>query len=162
MWARDADAMYAYAGASADAAAVTPFTSPPGDRGGAARSWALTSAPDVVSAGHQVMSTIPEALQALSVSPLTTFDASLSSVTAPLSKLSSLSAPSDFAIKHLNCLNKQAALRSLFTKPAAVRAAFTARLRSRDVDRKAVGTAVLDNGHRADRRPPWHGCLGVG
>jgi PPE-repeat protein len=128
MWARDADAMYAYAGASAAAAAVAPVTSPPGDRGGAARSWALTSAPDVVSAGRQVMSTIPEALQSLSMSPLASFDASLSSVTAPLSRLSSLSAPSDCAIKHLNGLNKQAALRSLFTKPAAVRAAFTARL----------------------------------
>ena len=29
MWAQDTDAMYAYAGASADASAVTPFTSPP-------------------------------------------------------------------------------------------------------------------------------------
>ena len=118
MWVEDADAVYAYARASADAAAVTPFTSPPGDQGGAARTWALRSAPDVVSTGSQVMSTIPEALHALSRSPLTSFEASLSSVTPPLSRLSSLSAPSDSAINHLNALNKEAALCSLFTKPA--------------------------------------------
>jgi PPE-repeat protein len=118
MWVQDADAMNAYADASADAATVTPFTSPPGDQGGAAGTWALRSAPDVVSAGSQVMSTIPAALQALSRSPLISFDASLSSVTPPLSRLSSLSAPSDSAIKHLNALNKEAALRWLFTKPA--------------------------------------------
>jgi PPE-repeat protein len=118
MWVQDADAMNAYADASADAATVTPFTSPPGDQGGAAGTWALRSAPDVVSAGSQVMSTIPAALQALSRSPLISFDASLSSVTPPLSRLSSLSAPSDSAIKHLNSLNKEAALWTLFTKPA--------------------------------------------
>jgi PPE-repeat protein len=118
MWVRDGDAMYAYADASADAAALTPFTSPPGDQGGTAGTWTLKSAPDVVSAGSRVMSTIPAALQALSRSPLTSFNSSLSSVTPPLSRLSSLSAPSDSAIKHLNALNKDAALRSLFTKPA--------------------------------------------
>jgi PPE-repeat protein len=116
MWARDADAMYAYAGASAEAAALPPFASPPGNHG--AGTWALQSAPDVVSAGSRVMSTIPEALQALSASPLASFDASLSSVTPSLSRLSSLSAPSDSAIKHLNSLNKQAALCALVRKPA--------------------------------------------
>jgi hypothetical protein len=74
------------------------------------------------------MSTIPGALQALLLSPLTSFYASLSSVTPPLSRLSSLCAPSDSAIKHLNALNKEAALWSLFTKPApADRPALTAR-----------------------------------
>jgi hypothetical protein len=56
------------------------------------------------------MSTIPEALQALSLSPLTSFDVSLSPVTASLSKLSSLSAPMDVAISQLNSLNKAALL----------------------------------------------------
>jgi PPE-repeat protein len=127
MWARDAEAMYAYAAASADAAMLTPFTPPPADQGVAAGTWALQSAPDVVSAGRQIVSTIPEALQALSTSPLISFDASLSSATSSLSRLSSLSAPSDFAIKHLNRLNKEAALRSLFTKGGAGRAACAAR-----------------------------------
>ena len=136
MWAQDADAMYAYAGASADASTMTPFTSPPTTAGPARRgaavtqasgTWAVTSAPEVISAGHQVISTIPEALQALSSSPLTTFEASLSSLTSSLSKLSSLSAPLDFAINRLNSLNKAAALRALLPKPGgATGAAITA------------------------------------
>jgi hypothetical protein len=116
--------MYAYARASAEATAVTPFASPPGDH--AAGTWILKSAPDVVSVGGRVMAAIPAALQALSVSPLASFDASLSSATSSLSRLSSLSAPSDSAIKHLNSRNKQAALCALFTKPAP--ALFTGRL----------------------------------
>ena len=119
MWAQDADAMRAYAGASANAAAMTPFSSPPADRAAAARTWVLKSAPDVVSAGSHVMSTIPHALRALSQSPMASFDVSLSSATASLSKLSSLCAPSGVAITHLNVLNKQAALCSLFTKPGS-------------------------------------------
>jgi PPE-repeat protein len=115
MWAQDADAMHAYAGASADASTMTPFTSPPATAGradpGTATTWAVKSAPELVSAGQQVMTAIPEALQALSVSPQTTLDVPLSPVTSSLSKLSSLSAPSGFAISHLNSLNKAAALR---------------------------------------------------
>jgi PPE-repeat protein len=143
MWARDADAMYAYARASAHASTVTPFTSPPPTNAEparqdaavnqASRAWAVTAAPEIISTGYQVISTIPETLQALCSSPLTAFDASLSSVTSSLSKLSSLSAPSDFAISHLNslnktaALNKAAALRSLLPNPGGTRgAAFTA------------------------------------
>jgi len=115
MWARDVDAMHAYAGASADASTMTAFTPPPGAAGradpGTATTWAVKSAPELVSAGQQVMTAIPEALQTLSVSPQTTLDVPLSPVTSSLSKLSSLSAPSDFAISHLNSLNKAAALR---------------------------------------------------
>ena len=127
MWARDADAMYAYARASADASTLTRFSSPPsGTRpAGPARrgvtpasSWTLTAAPEVISAGNQVMSTIPDALRALYTSPPATFDASLSSVTSFLSKLSSLSAPTDCAISHLNSLNKEAVL----SNAAALRA----------------------------------------
>ncbi|OBA74802.1 hypothetical protein A5641_26905 [Mycobacterium sp. 1554424.7] len=123
MWARDADAMYAYARAAADAATLAPFTSPPGYPGVDAGPWALRSAPDVVSAGGRVMSTIPEALRAYSASPLTPLEASLSPVTPALSRLSSLCAPSGAAIRHLNALNKGAALLSLFKKPARARAA---------------------------------------
>jgi hypothetical protein len=116
MWARDADAMYAYARASAKAAAVTPFASPPGNHD--AHTWVLESAPDVVSSGARVMAAIPEALQALSMSPLASLHASLSSATPALSRLSSLSAPTDSAIGHLNSRNKRAALCALFAKPA--------------------------------------------
>jgi PPE-repeat protein len=120
MWARDADAMYAYAGASADASTLTPFTSPPTTAPPSA-TWAAKSAPELISAGHQVMSTVPEALRAVSLSPLATFDASLLPVTSPLSRLSSLGVPSDFAIKHLNSLNKAAALRWLLPNQGGAR-----------------------------------------
>lgn len=118
MWAQDAAAMYAYARASAGVWKLTPFDSPPpaaepGEPAGAAppsRNWALTVAPEVITTGRQVISTISGALAALSTSPLATIDASLLSATAPLSKLSSLSAPLDFALKHLSSLNKSAAL----------------------------------------------------
>ncbi|WP_231993923.1 PPE domain-containing protein [Mycobacterium sp. 852002-50816_SCH5313054-b] len=116
MWARDAAAMYAYARASADAAALTPFASPPGTH--RTHTWALASAPDVVSAGVRVMAAIPKALQALSASLPTSLDASLASATPALSRLSSLSAPTDSAISRLNSLNKRAALWALFRKPA--------------------------------------------
>jgi PPE-repeat protein len=122
MWAHDADAMYAYARASAEASALDQFSSPPSATGPArsardglpstSRGWALTAAPEVIAAGNRLMSTIPEALQALSVSPLTRFDVSLSPVTPSLSKLSSLSAPRDVAISRLNSLNKAAVLDS--------------------------------------------------
>ena len=117
MWAQDVDTMYTYAQACADVVTVTPFLSPPpaGAETSATRapgSWALKSAPEVISAGCQVISTIPDALDAVSASPLTGFDAFLSPVTSSLSKLGSLCAPSDFAINHLNFLNKRAALNS--------------------------------------------------
>jgi hypothetical protein len=118
MWARDADAMYAYAAAAAAAAALTPFASPPGHRGETAGAWALRSAPDVVSAGDRVMAAIPAALKAFAASPLIPLEAALSPVTAALSRLSSLSAPTGSAISRLNALNKRAALGALFGKPA--------------------------------------------
>lgn len=125
MWARNADAMHAYAGASADASTMTPFTLPPADAvsayPGAATTWAVKSAPMVVSAGRQVMTTIPEALRALSLSPRATFDTPLRPATPSLSKLSSLSAPSGAAISRLNSLNKAAALRWLLPDQGGAR-----------------------------------------
>jgi PPE-repeat protein len=138
MWAQDVEAMYAYARTSSAASTMKPFTSPsttagPTNQGGAVTqapsTWAVKSAPELISAGHQVMTTIPEALQALSLSPPTTLDASLSPATFSLSKLSSLSVPMDLAINHLNSLNKAAALRWLLpdqggARGAAITAAF--------------------------------------
>jgi PPE-repeat protein len=127
MWAQDADSMYTYAAASAQASRMTPFTTPPacheasGDR-------ALRSAPELILAGHQVMAAIPETLQDISSSPPTTFDSCLLPVTASLSKLSSLTAPSGCAIAYLNSLNKAAALRWLLPNQGGARGeAITAR-----------------------------------
>lgn len=106
MWVQNATAMYAYASASAQASTLTPFKSPP-----------CTAAPEIVSTGYEVMAKIPEALQSLSssplASPLETFGKHLSSVTASLSKLSSLTTAADYAISYLNNLNKLTALSAL-------------------------------------------------
>ncbi|OBI09471.1 PPE family protein [Mycobacterium scrofulaceum] len=122
MWAQDAAAMYAYARAAAGIWKLRPFSSPPplprlreGARQGAAatkpsRKWRLQVAPEVITAGAQVISAISEALDALASSPLTSFDVSLLPIAAPLSRLSSLSAPRDLALNRLNALNKSAAL----------------------------------------------------
>lgn len=119
MWAQDARAMYAYAQMAAGAARMAPFPAPPGKPAVPDRNWVLRSAPDVISVGGDVMSVIPDALEQLSSSPSKTVNASLLAVTASLSKLNSLTAPSDFAIGRLNSMNKTAALQSLFSKPAA-------------------------------------------
>ncbi len=118
MWAQDVDTMHTYAEACAEAATVTPFPAPPARAEAgenvtrAPGSRALKAAPDVISTGHQVVSTITDALVALAASPLTPFDALLAPATSSLSKLGSLCAPSDFAINHLNSRYKHAALDS--------------------------------------------------
>jgi PPE-repeat protein len=74
MWSQDAAAMYGYAGSSAAAATVTPFSSPPettnaagaASQGGAVSQAAGTSSSaGVQSALSQVVSTVPHALQSL-------------------------------------------------------------------------------------------------
>lgn len=129
MWVLSAEAMYTYARASADASVLTPFTSPPPPADRESGAWAVSAAPDVISAGRQLMSAIPAKLRALSSSS-TEFSTLPSSVASSLSKLSSLSAPTDSALAHLNSLNKAralnvaAALRSVVVKSG--RGAFAA------------------------------------
>ncbi|HZC11290.1 MAG TPA: PPE family protein [Mycobacterium sp.] len=113
MWVNDAEAMYAYARACAEASALTPFSTPhldvdPAYQGAAVTrtSRALTNAPDVIAAGHQVMAAISAALQAMSSSAQTTLDVHLSPVAASLSKLSSLVPAAEVAIKNLDQLNR--------------------------------------------------------
>jgi PPE-repeat protein len=128
MWAQDADAMYTYARACARASDITPFTSPPGDHQ-ASGDRVMGTAAELMSAGHQVMSAISHTLQGLSSSPTDSFDSYLLPVTAPLSKLSSLTAPWGSAIGYLNSLNKAAALRWLLPNQGGARGEpITARL----------------------------------
>ncbi|MGV7921490.1 PPE family protein, partial [Mycobacterium kansasii] len=72
MWARDVEAMYAYAESAAAAARVTPFTSGPLalDLPVLTQQGAVGD-PELISAGSQLISAIPQALQSLSASPLT-------------------------------------------------------------------------------------------
>ncbi|MDT5020847.1 MAG: hypothetical protein QOI33_1371 [Mycobacterium sp.] len=74
MWAQDAAAMYGYAGNSAAAATVTPFSSPPettnaagaaNQAGAVAQAAGTSSSAGVQSTLSQVISTVPPALQNL-------------------------------------------------------------------------------------------------
>jgi PPE-repeat protein len=78
MWAQDATAMYTYAGSSAAAATVTPFSSPPqttnpaaaaSQAGAVSQATGTSSSAGVQSTLSQVVTTMPNALQGLS-SPL--------------------------------------------------------------------------------------------
>lgn len=79
MWAQDAEAMYGYAGASAAASALPPFTSPlpttdpagVAEQGAAAAHAGTTTAGTatqaILSAGSQLLSAVPNALQGLAL-----------------------------------------------------------------------------------------------
>jgi PPE-repeat protein len=93
MWAQDTVAMYGYAGSSAAATALTPFTSPHQntDPGGAASQAAAVgqamttpagNAQSIVSNIPQALSAVPDALQSLSTS---------AQATSPLNLLNALS-----------------------------------------------------------------------
>jgi PPE-repeat protein len=78
MWAQDAAAMYGYAGSSAAAATVTPFSSPPqttnqaaaaSQAGAVSQATGTSASAGVQSTLSQVVSTVPSTLQGLS-SPL--------------------------------------------------------------------------------------------
>jgi len=115
MWADDAAAMYAYARASADASALTPFTSPPSAVNpagpaqhrfaGSMPSWGMESASDVISCCQQVMAAIPKALHGLLSSPPRQLSDYLSAVTTSLSQMSSLCERPDGATSNLDYLN---------------------------------------------------------
>jgi PPE-repeat protein len=87
MWAQDATAMYGYAGSSAAAATVTPFSSPPqtttavgpaGQAAAVAHATGTSAGTGAQSALSQVMSTVPTALRGLA-SPMSSAAASAGS-----------------------------------------------------------------------------------
>jgi PPE-repeat protein len=89
MWAQDAAAMYGYAGNSAAASRVTPFTAPPSttNPAGAANQTAATaqavgtsSGAGVQSALSQLVSNVPTSLQSLASPAATTAPTSLSTL----------------------------------------------------------------------------------
>jgi PPE-repeat protein len=70
MWAQDAAAMYGYAGSSAAASTLTPFTSPPpttNPAGGLGQ--AAAAGQSIVSTGPQLINALPQALQGLAAAP---------------------------------------------------------------------------------------------
>ncbi|MGA8329161.1 MAG: PPE family protein [Mycobacterium sp.] len=107
MWAQDATAMYGYAGASAAASQVTPFTAPPqttnssglvGQSAAAVQSAGTSGGTDletIMSSGPQMISGMPQALSSLaspqgldSVASTATDSTSSTSATSMLSELS--------------------------------------------------------------------------
>ncbi|WP_116376033.1 PPE family protein [Mycobacterium sp. MFM001] len=116
MWAQDAAAMYGYAGSSAAASQVTPFSAPPPTTTTAG--LAGGNAGTVMATAPQVLSSVPSVLQGLT-SPSTPGTPSLSSLT---SSLNTLAIPARFATYPLTFL-----MRGLsFAKAGAVPAAAAA------------------------------------
>jgi PPE-repeat protein len=108
MWAQDAQAMYGYAGSSAAAARLTPFTEPPrttNPAGHAAQNAAVSQAASTPAGqaqgvtGSQTLSQLPNALQQLAapnaaadptaISPIDVFGSGVDAVSASASATSS-------------------------------------------------------------------------
>ncbi len=157
MWAQDAAAMYGYAGASATAAQVTPFTNPPhttnpgglaGQAAAAAQAAGTSSGTNVetlMSSGPQLISGMPQTLQSLaspqSLAALTstaTDTSSSSSSTSSLSMLSSLSTPLRMATMPMSMLSR------LFTAGSTANAARAATTAANELG--AAQTAGLGSG----------------
>jgi PPE-repeat protein len=89
MWAQDAAAMYGYAGSSAAASTLTPFTSPPPTTNPAgAGSQAVAVAQSSMSSGSRVINAIPQALQGLASSATPAAPASASALSDLLTPIS--------------------------------------------------------------------------
>jgi PPE-repeat protein len=123
MWAQDATAMYGYAGASATASQVTPFTAPPQTTNSsglmsqsvaAAQSAATSGGTDldtIMSSGPQVISGMPQALQSLASpqaldSVASTATGSSTSSTSATSIMNELSTPLKLASMPMSMLSK--------------------------------------------------------
>ena len=114
MWAQDTAAMYGYAGSSAAASTLTPFTSPPPTTNPAgAGSQAVAVAQSSMSSGSRVMSALPQALQSL---------ASSTTSAAPAQSLSDLLTPISVA---LTLLEIPIGTTSVGSSATSISAAFT-------------------------------------
>ena len=114
MWAQDTAAMYGYAGSSAAASTLTPFTSPPPTTNPAgAGSQAAAVTQSSTSSGSQLMSALPQALQSL---------ASSTTAAAPAQSLSDLLTPISVA---LTLLEIPIGTTSIGASATSISAAFT-------------------------------------
>lgn len=116
MWAQDSIAMYGYAGSSAVASQLTPFTAPQpttntgglaGQTAAAAQATATSVATNTQATLSQAMSAVPTALQGLasplsSTSALSSVNSSLSSLSPALSMTSSVGWISSALLSNLN------------------------------------------------------------
>lgn len=159
MWAQDAAVMYGYAGASAVASTLTPFSQPPAmtDTAGLARqgvavgqatgSSAGTQAQEVVANGSQVISTVPQALQGLT-GPTTSSSSSsktpLSSLSSYMSSFNSLTASAKYSTYPMMFMNQALSASKALTVPAAAaKAAEAGLVHGVDAGAGMLGTAGL-------------------
>ncbi|WAC91966.1 PPE family protein, SVP subgroup [Mycobacterium sp. Aquia_213] len=107
MWAQDAAAMYGYAGLSASATALTPFTPSPqstrpggsGDQAAAlARATGTSAASDTQTALAQLSSNVPTTLQALASPPTSTAAAPTSGIIDALLSPSTFFEPTSLGV----------------------------------------------------------------
>ena len=159
MWAQDATAMYGYAGASATASQVTPFTAPPQTTNSsglmsqsvaAAQSAGTSGGTDldtIMSSGPQVISGMPQALQSLA-SPqaldgvASTATGTSTSSTSATSIMNELSTPLKLASMPMSMLSK------LFTAGSTATAAKAATTAANE-----LGAATRGRTHVEYRRP---------
>ena len=129
--------MYGYAGASAAASTVTPFSQPPAttDPAGLARQGAAnrprqpaprpaTQAQEIISNGYQLISDTPQStagahrLDDLPVQLVSTSaNTALTSMSSYMSKLNTLAGPAKYAMYPMNFLNKGLTMSKAATTP---------------------------------------------
>ncbi len=155
MWAQDAAVMYSYAGASAAASTLTPFSQPPAttDAAGLARQGtaveqatstaAGTHAQEIISNGSQVMSALPQALQGLAAAPATASSSTaLTSLSSLMSKFNTLTGPAKFSTYPMTFLNQAlSAAKSVAAPVAATKAMESGSARAVDAGARVLGTA---------------------
>lgn len=156
MWAQDAAVMYGYAGASAAATTLTPFTPPSAttDAAGLARQGAAvtqaagttgaTNAQEVLANGSQLVSTVPQALQGLASAPASNSSgASGASVSSLMSKFNSLTGPAKFATYPMLFMNQALAASKAVTAPVAAAKAASGLATGLGAGAGALGAAGL-------------------
>lgn len=89
MWAQDTAAMFGYAGSSAAASTLTPFTPPPPTT----KAAPAAAAQSILSNGPQVVSAVPQALQALASPAQADPSGLLTALTAVVVPLTALDIP---------------------------------------------------------------------
>ncbi|ORB72939.1 PPE family protein [Mycobacterium scrofulaceum] len=153
MWAQDAAVMYGYAGASAAAATLTPFTPPSAttDAAGLARQGAAatqaagatgaTNAQEVLANGSQLVSTVPQALQGLASAPASNSSgASGASLSSLMSKFNTLTGPAKFATYPMLFMNQALAASKAVTAPVKAASGLATGL---GAGARALGAAAL-------------------
>lgn len=156
MWAQDAAVMYGYAGASAAAATLTPFTPPSAttDAAGLARQGVAvtqaagtagaTNAQEILANGSQLVSTVPQALQGLASAPASNSSgASGGSLSSLMSKFNSLTGPAKFSTYPMTFLNQALSASKAVTAPVAAAKAASGLATGVDAGARALGAAGL-------------------